>query len=67
MSRPFTRGEETYRVCLDCGARRDFDAASWEMVGDYYYVKPSATGELYRMEKRARRQARRGATIRLAA
>lgn len=66
MSRPFTHDRETYRVCLDCGARRDFDPVRWEMVGDYYYGKPAAN-ELYRMEKRARPEARRGARIRLAA
>jgi hypothetical protein len=63
MSRPFTHDKETYRVCMGCGARRDFDPARWEMVGDYYYGKPS-TNEL---ETRAQANERRAALIRLAA
>jgi hypothetical protein len=41
MSRPFTRDGESYRTCLECGARRQFDAARWEMVGAYYYAAPT--------------------------
>ncbi|MGB9181778.1 MAG: hypothetical protein WCB68_21285 [Pyrinomonadaceae bacterium] len=41
MSRPFTHGGETHRVCMGCGARRQFDVKSWEMVGAYYYDSPS--------------------------
>jgi hypothetical protein len=37
MSRPFSLYGQTYRTCLDCGARRQFNAESWEMQGDYYY------------------------------
>jgi len=40
MSRPFTRDGESYRACLDCGARRQFDSARWEMIGAYYYDAP---------------------------
>jgi hypothetical protein len=40
MSRPFTRDGESYRACLDCGARRQFDSMKWEMVGAYYYDAP---------------------------
>jgi hypothetical protein len=40
MSRPFTRDGESYRSCLECGARRKFDSARWEMVGAYYYDAP---------------------------
>ena len=36
MSLPFTRGNETYRTCVDCGARRRFDLEQWRMVGDFY-------------------------------
>jgi hypothetical protein len=43
MSRPFTHDGESYRVCLDCGARRTFDASRWEMVGDFYYQTPCLT------------------------
>jgi hypothetical protein len=40
MSRPFTRDGQSYRACLECGARRNFDTARWEMVGAYYYDAP---------------------------
>ena len=36
MSRPFTRQGETYRVCLRCGMRRQFDLREWKTKGDYY-------------------------------
>lgn len=36
MSRPFTRECRTYRVCLKCGMRRDFDLESWKMFGPFY-------------------------------
>lgn len=37
MSRPFSRGSESYRTCVACGARRRFDLEQWEMVGSFYY------------------------------
>lgn len=37
MSRPFSRGNETYRTCVECGARRRFDLEQWEMAGSFYY------------------------------
>jgi hypothetical protein len=37
MSRPFSRGNESYRTCVACGARRRFDLERWEMVGPFYY------------------------------
>ncbi len=36
MSLPFTRGNETYRTCITCGARRRFDLDQWTMVGAFY-------------------------------
>ncbi len=39
MSRPFSRGNETYRTCLSCGARRRFDLEQWETVGSFYYAE----------------------------
>lgn len=36
LSLPFTRGSETYRTCVDCGARRRFDREKWTMVGSFY-------------------------------
>jgi len=46
MSRPFTLGGQSYRACLDCGARRAFDTKSWKMVGAYYYDSPEAENHL---------------------
>jgi len=40
LSRPFTHEDRSYRTCLECGARRDFDPAKWEMIGRFYYDKP---------------------------
>jgi hypothetical protein len=37
MSRPFSRQGETYRVCLTCGARRQFVESTWEMTGPFYF------------------------------
>ena len=42
MSRPFTHDGQSYRTCLECGARRNFDSARWEMVGAYYYDAPES-------------------------
>ncbi len=36
LSLPFTRGNETYRTCVACGARRRFDREKWTMVGSFY-------------------------------
>lgn len=36
LSRPFTVNNETYRVCLCCGARRPFVAESWMNTGTFY-------------------------------
>lgn len=43
MSRPFSLNGQTYRTCLDCGARRQFNVGSWEMQGDYYYRAQSTS------------------------
>ncbi len=47
MSRPFTLQAESYRVCLECGARRRFNAEAWEMTGPYYYEAAAPAAELY--------------------
>lgn len=47
MSRPFTLGGQSYRVCLECGAHRHFNLQAWEMTGPFYYETPGATTELY--------------------
>ena len=38
MCPPFTGGEETYRSCMRCGARRLFDVERGRMTGAYYYA-----------------------------
>jgi hypothetical protein len=47
MSRPFSRHGETYRVCIACGAHREFDAQMWNTKGPYYY-KEARTTDLLR-------------------
>ena len=37
LTRPFTAGRESYRACLECGARRRFDEKSFKTVGSFYY------------------------------
>jgi hypothetical protein len=37
LSRPFSRQGETYRVCINCGARRHFDQQSWNSAGPFYF------------------------------
>ena len=41
MSRPFTHEGETYRVCLKCGMRREFDVEGWKTGDSYYFPKVS--------------------------
>jgi len=36
LSRPFTRGQETYRACLRCGMHRRFDIKTWKSSGRFY-------------------------------
>jgi hypothetical protein len=43
MSLPFTRDNETYRTCVNCGARRRFDLERWAMVGDFYHPQRQST------------------------
>lgn len=40
LSRPFSNGDKTYRVCLKCGMSRDFDATSWKTHGHYHRNGP---------------------------
>jgi hypothetical protein len=41
LSRPFSSEGKGYRVCLNCGAQRQFNLKSWEMQGDFYYRRAS--------------------------
>jgi hypothetical protein len=45
MSPPFTGGQETYRSCMSCGARRSFNVGRGRMTGAYYYAPLSALYE----------------------
>jgi hypothetical protein len=45
MSPPFTGGEETYRSCMSCGARRLFNVERGRMTGAYYYAPLSSLYE----------------------
>jgi hypothetical protein len=47
MSRPFSRHGETFRVCINCGARRQFDEQTWNSSGPFYF-KAARTAELRR-------------------
>jgi hypothetical protein len=50
MSPPFTGGEETYRTCMRCGARRLFNVERGKMTGAYYYAPLSSLYEPQRRE-----------------
>ena len=43
LSRPFTRNEISYRACLDCGARKRFDAKTLKTFGPFYYPPTIST------------------------
>ncbi|HVQ38089.1 MAG TPA: hypothetical protein VMS31_11185 [Pyrinomonadaceae bacterium] len=43
MSRPFSSDGQTYKVCLGCGARRQFNIRSWELQGGFYYGPARST------------------------
>lgn len=38
LSRPFTTKQGSYRVCIECGARRRFDTDSFKTLGRFYYA-----------------------------
>ena len=37
LSRPFTDKKNSYRVCMECGARKVFDTQSFKTLGTFYY------------------------------
>jgi len=37
LSRPFTNANESFRVCIECGARRRFDANILKTFNSFYY------------------------------
>jgi len=36
LSRPLTTANITYRTCVNCGARRQFNTDTFETFGDFY-------------------------------
>lgn len=43
LSRPFTYGAESYCVCLNCGARKNFNAETLTTTGSFYFPPPQAS------------------------
>ena len=37
LTRPFTSKKGSYRACLNCGARKEFDIKSFKTLGTFYY------------------------------
>lgn len=37
VSRPFTTGGTSYRTCLNCGARKQFNSETLQTYGSFYY------------------------------
>jgi len=37
ISRPFTTGKTSYRTCLGCGARKQFNSETLQTFGSFYY------------------------------
>ena len=42
LTRPFTSNAKSYRSCLRCGARTEFDTQSFKTLGTFYHP-PSVT------------------------
>ena len=42
LSRPFTYGGRTYRVCMKCGLSRNFNPTTWETYGASYALSPNS-------------------------
>jgi len=42
LTRPMSDKESTHQTCVECGARRQFDAAKFKAFGPFYY--PANTG-----------------------
>ena len=41
ISRPFNLGRTSYRACISCGARRQFDPQTLQTTGAFYAAPPS--------------------------
>jgi hypothetical protein len=46
ISRPFNSGKTSYRCCLECGARKQFDPKSLRTHGAFYFPPVVAQAQL---------------------
>lgn len=44
ISRPFTIGKDSYRACLNCGARRHFDPQTLKTFDPFHYPPTVSPG-----------------------
>lgn len=47
LTRPVTRDRVTFRSCLECGARRNFDMERFKTTGPFYFP-PTVKAEPFR-------------------
>lgn len=45
LSRPFTNKSGSYRACLNCGARKQFDTTILKTSGPFYYPPSISFGQ----------------------
>jgi len=46
LSRPFTIGNDSYRACLDCGARKHFDPQTLKTFGSFHYPPAASLNKI---------------------
>jgi len=44
MTRPITTDRSTYRTCLECGARKNFNTQTFRSTGAFYYPPTTRIG-----------------------
>ena len=44
LTRPMTSERTTYQACVDCGARKNFDTATFRSQGSFYYPPTARIG-----------------------
>lgn len=44
LTRPMTSERTTYQACIDCGARKNFDTATFRSQGSFYYPPAARIG-----------------------
>lgn len=49
LSRPFSHKRTTYRTCLQCGARKQFDTQTLKTLGKFYNSPKVVIGTLCRI------------------